>query len=100
MTVVVMWGSGIHQEKWNPKIKLANTTKKQREIVQTDKFVDEIDERRNLFLIQYGLVIYRFQIKRREPNMVNCKKRKNMTGTVDNAVEEIKNFFHTLQQSR
>ena len=25
--------------------------------------------------------------------MVNCKKRKNMTGTVDNAVEEIKNFF-------
>ena len=22
--------------------------------------------------------------------MVNCKKRKNMTGTVDNAVEEIK----------
>ena len=62
MTVVVMWGSGIHQEKWNPKIKLANTTKKQREIVQTDKFVDEIDERRNLFLIQYGLVIYRFVI--------------------------------------
>ena len=97
--VVVMWGSGIHQEKWNPKIKLANTTKKRREIVQTDKFVDEIDERRNLFLIQYGLVIYRFQIKRREPNMVNCKKRKNMTGTVDNAVEEIKNFFHTLQTS-
>lgn len=31
--------------------------------------------------------------------MVNCKKRKNMTGTVDNAVEEIKNFFHTLQTS-
>ena len=32
--------------------------------------------------------------------MVNCKKRKNMTGTVDNAVEEIKNFFqsHTARK--
>lgn len=31
--------------------------------------------------------------------MVNCKKRKNMTGTVDNAVEEIKNFGYVTTNS-